>query len=96
MQSEVAKVRAQNKELPNYQVKIKFFETLIEDMSAENSRLILENQSLRRGRDTLRERDALKAMLDDFKQVNRRLMNDNEDLKHRYAVAEKLRLDVKE
>lgn len=57
--------------------------------------MILENSILKRD-DTAKERDQLKQFLDKFKAVNSKLLTENEDLKHKYEVAEKLRLDIKE
>lgn len=57
--------------------------------------MILDNSILKRD-DTAKERDQLKQFLDKFKAVNSKLLTENEDLKHKYEVAEKLRLDIKE
>ena len=57
--------------------------------------MILDNSILKRD-DTTKERDQLKQFLDKFKAVNSKLLTENEDLKHKYEVAEKLRLDIKE
>ena len=57
--------------------------------------MILDNSILKRD-DTAKERDQLKLFMDKFKAVNSKLLTENEDLKHKYEVAEKLRLDIKE
>lgn len=65
-------------------------------MTAENTRLLLENTALKRVISSTEEKDHLLKLLEDFKTVNRQLINENEDLKHRYEVSEKLRLDTKD
>ena len=77
--------------------KISYYETLLEDLASENTRLILENQFLKKAESHSAEgRDSLKGLLDHFKAANKKLMCENEDIRYRYEVAEKLRIDMKE
>lgn len=89
-------MRLSIKEVPLLISKLKHYESLLEDLSAENTRLFLENTSLKRARNATNEKYQLLKLLDEFKTANRRLINDNEDIKHRYDVSEKLRMDAKE
>lgn len=96
LQTEVSKLRLQLKEVPLYQAKIKTFEGLLEDLSAENTRLLIENAGLKRTVNSTSEKEYLVKLLEEYKAVNRQLLNEGEDLRHRLEVSEKLRLDAKE
>ena len=82
--------------MPGYLDKLELYETLLEDLTSENTRLILENRALQRSKDQTKEKEGLIKLLDQFKAVNRRLMSENEDLKHRYDVTERLRVEMKD
>ena len=72
------------------------YELLVEDLATENTKLILENTALKKQETAKKEVTELKSILDKFKFVNQKLMTENEDLKHKYEVAEKLHQMMKE
>ena len=86
-------IDAQRKQIIGQDSKIKALNILLEDLTAENTRLIIENHSLSL---LSQEKSELESFLDRFKVTNNRLLNENEDLRHKFDVAEKLRLDMKE
>jgi hypothetical protein len=75
---------------------VRYYEGITEDLTAENTRLIIENTGLKRAIDSESEKEHLVRLLEEFRSANRTLINDNEDLRHKYEVAERLRLDAKE
>ena len=83
--------------VPALKQRVAEYEQLVEDLATENTRLILENSALKK-LDTpqQKEREELKKLLDRFKDINQKLMQENEELKHKYEVAEKLRLLMKD
>lgn len=68
----------------------------MEDLTAENTRLILENRCLQRSQEQTQEKNGLVSLLDQFKAANRRLLSQNEDLKHRCEVNERLRDEMRD
>ncbi len=69
--------------------------TLQEDLQSENTRLLIENSFLKRQIKDSPLKELTQAM-ERYREVNRRLISENEEIRYKYEVAEKLRIQIKD
>eukprot|EP00347_Sterkiella_histriomuscorum_P007259 403349649 len=93
LQNELMIERKQKESVQEYLKKIKFYETMIEDLTYENTKLVIKQRKMD---DLSQEKDQLIKLLDQFKAINQKLMKECEDYKHKHEVSEKLRQQLKD
>ena len=90
MSKQIRALTAENSKFPSLNNHLAQYELLVEELAAENTKLIIENSALKKQDSIKVELQELKLALDKFKEVNQKLMIENDELRHKYEVSEKL------